>query len=101
MEAAKPDESPGKRKKVTLSGRFPGTSVKQTRLPPSGESRTSHRRQQRKYALDIRLFIFKMAYTLDDFHAHARYGRVEQILQYLNKDSSLLDRKDRVSCSFS
>jgi hypothetical protein len=47
-KAAKPDELPGKRKKITLCGRFPGTSVRQTRLPPSGESRKSQRRYKRK-----------------------------------------------------
>jgi hypothetical protein len=54
MEAAKPDELPGKRKKVKLSGRFPGTSVKQTGLPPSGGSRTSqirHKRKKNRYDL--------------------------------------------------
>jgi hypothetical protein len=58
-EAVTPDEVPGKRKKARLSGRFPGTSVKKTELPPSrppepvppsgpsGRFRTSQRRNKR------------------------------------------------------
>jgi hypothetical protein len=48
VRAANPDELPGKRKKVQLSGRFPGTSVKQARPSSSGQSKTSQSRQQRK-----------------------------------------------------
>jgi hypothetical protein len=56
-EAATTDEVSGKRKKARLCGRFPGTSVKPTKIPPSRpsesappaqQSKTSQRRHKRK-----------------------------------------------------
>jgi hypothetical protein len=59
-QPATPDEVPGKRKKARLSGRFPGTSVKQTELParPSRppEPAPSSRRISVKRLTTIKLF---------------------------------------------